>query len=369
MKKNIFIIYTVFIFVIISTSGCVDFITTSNSTTYSSHATKVSYTICYGYFVNCSGESGYEVIYDCDLPEVLSGAVSYDILNTSYGHSLEKNIENMMIRWNIAGSGFKNYELGIRANVQAQSYIVYDLNGEDAYTITEIQQFKPELVDKYCSAQVDDGIVYVNPENHIIKQIAESVQLQSGSNNSFILVKNLFIWLKENTRYQVHISDHNVQSSDTTCNKRTGDCDDLSILYISLCRALNIPARFIRGMLIEFKDYSVSAVPHAWVEVFVGGSLGNGGWIPVECAGMATGSDKIETEVYQNFGMESIEHLRLFRGTGSNESLNVSMSGPSFVYYDNDVFIQVEAFLKITDYLILESNELYIDENYQRRYK
>ena len=122
-------------------------------------------------------------------------------------------------------------------------------------------------------------------------------------------------------------------------------------------------------MLIDYDFEELSAIPHAWVEVFVGSNLGIDGWIPVECAGNAKGSDKIQTEINQNFGVESANHLRLFKGDGSNESLNISISGPSFIRYSNDLIIEIKAFLEITNYEILEKNELYVDENGYRKFK
>ena len=138
------------------------------------------------------------------------------------------------------------------------------------------------------------------------------------------MAKNLFIWLKENTTYQKHNGKETVQPAGTTCNIKTGDCDDLSFLYIALCRAVDIPARFIRGFIVEADDNGyVTTVPHAWAEVFVGGGIGNNGWIPVECA---CSSDEMEVQINQNFGLESVGHLRLFIDDGTNESLITSLS-------------------------------------------
>ncbi len=105
------------------------------------------------------------------------------------------------------------------------------------------------------------------------------------TNNSFLLAKTLFVWLKENIQYQTHPNDEGVRPAAVTLHNKVGDCDDLSFLYVSLCRVLGIPARFIRGYLLTGYDNGTAiATAHAWVEVFVGGSVGHNGWIPVECA-------------------------------------------------------------------------------------
>ena len=367
MKERIIFTSIVLVCFIVLSTGCVDFL--PNGVTYNSHPTKISYKISYGYYVECKGDGDFEINYDCDIPETLSGIVSYSIINETYNHNILDLVGNEMIRWNISDSGYKKYTLGVEAEVQAQSFIIQDLNGDDALTIDEIENNFPEIFNQYCNAQFNDGIVYVEPNNPDIKSIAEDVLLESESNNAFIVAKELFIWLKENTVYEDHKTDQDVQTASKTFEDKAGDCDDLSVLYISLCRSIKIPARFIRGILTVYdkSDSSVSSIPHAWTEVFVGGNIGDNGWIPVECAGTTTSVNKIQVEVNQNFGVESAGHLRLFKGTGTNESLKVSSSGPSASYYDN--VITMDAFLQVEDYIPIQENSLHINDDGYRTYK
>lgn len=359
-KKKKFLI-CIFVLSFLVFSGCIDLLN-DGVVKYNSHPTSVRYSISYGYYVNLSGLGEYEIHYDCDAPEVITGTENYEILYPSE-YNLEDLVGNRMIRWNITGSDTNKYKLGVQAEIQTQSYMVSDLNGGNALTIDEIKKNHFDIFDQYTQSQVVDDIVYVDPDNPTIKDIAEQILQQSESNNSFIAAKNLFVWLKTNTQYLQHITDHSVQTAIKTCTIKTGDCDDLSVLYISLCRAVGIPARFIRGILLE-NNSGINAVPHAWVEVYTGPLLGNEGWIPVECAGTAKGEDKIQTEINQNFAIESVEHLRLFKGKGSNESLNVSMSGPN-VYYDRDIVVSMETFVDVDSYEIIESKELHVDNNYR----
>jgi len=158
-----------------------------------------------------------------------------------------------------------------------------------------------------------------------------------------------------------------VQPAALTLQKKTGDCDDLSFLYISLCRAVGIPARFIRGYLLsENNAGDVSATPHAWTEIFVGGSMGNNGWIPVECACQ---SPDMTTQVNQNFGVESTFHLRLFIDDGSNESMDMSLSGIKYGTYDQEKRIKLQSFAEVEDYVELESKKLVVTKEDQRSYQ
>jgi hypothetical protein len=343
-------------------SGCLDFFDLEG-VTYETHPTKVQYTIQYGYTVSCSGLGEHEINYDCDIPELLKGTISYELLHTN-DYVRTQLANNSIIRWNVTGKNNKNYELGIVANVTAQSFLVSNLNGENALTLQGIQTLYPDLVDQYCQDQIDSGITYIESNNTFIKSTTDAVLSQLNSNNSFLVAKGLFKWLKENTEYQIHIGDEGVQTAMKTYQLRTGDCDDLSFLYISLCRTVGIPARFVRGYLAEEIDEVVSPVAHAWAEIFVGGSIGNDGWIPVECA---CTSDNCDVQIYQNFGIEDVGHLRLFTDDGSAESLNASLSGPR-IKYETGINVIMTAFVEIDDYSILESNELFIDGEGHRSY-
>ena len=345
-------------------SGCTDILDLDNgSVTYVSHPTKVSYTIVYGYDITCEGQGTYTIKYDCDKPDTpFIGTITSQILYPNYDEVTLAS--NEMISWNIDGKNTNSYSLGVTANVMAESYLVSDLNGANALTIQEINSLYHGLVNQYCRTQSVNDTIYIDPDNALIESIAQDVKNEINTNNSFLVAKELFIWLKENTVYQKHIGRSLPQPALLTCSLESGDCDDLSYLYISLCRSLGIPARFIRGYVVEGVNSLEVAVSHAWAEVFVGGSIGNNGWVPVECAG--TADDSI-TEVNQNFGVESITHLRLFTDDGTDEAINVSISGPQ-VQYETSISVDMTSVIELEDHAVLESKELYIDGEGNRRY-
>jgi hypothetical protein len=360
MKIKIKIVGIILILSILTISGCLEIAEIDNSITYESHPTSLLFTISYGYRINCSGSGNYEIRYDCDDPEVLLGSVlSVDIHDSSY---IIKNLAtfNRLYSWFIESDKNRNYNLGITAEVSTNSYMIPDLNGKEAINIEDIETNHPDIFAQYTKSQSNDTIVFIDPENQDIKDISTNINDITQSKNSLIIAKELFKWLKQNTEYKTQTRSNYVQPCIKTLDLKTGDCDDLSFLYISLCRSIGIPARFIRGFIID-KD---TAIPHAWAEIFVGKEVGNNGWIPVECAGT---SQNIDIEVNQNFGIESADHLRLFMDDGSNESLKVSLSGLSYVTYGNR-FIDPEAFVEIDSYSVAKSNKLTINDNGYRSY-
>ena len=287
------------------------------------------------------------------------------LLNILYNNEFSEKIiaNNSYISWNIDDNNKNNYKLGIKASIQSESFLISDISGINADTLQELKNNHNKIIEKYCNSQSNETAIFIDPEDLQIINTANKIMNNTGSNNSLILAKELFKWLKENIKYQKHTINKNIQPASFTIQKKTGDCDDISFLYISLCRAIKIPSRFIRGYLIEQNNNEINIIPHAWVEVFVGDDIGSDGWIPVECAG----NSDIETEIHQNFGIEDAFHLRLFIDDGDNESLNESISG-IMMLYDEGININLKSFENIDNFSIIESNELCIKENDIRIY-
>lgn len=361
MKNKIILAGIILVLLTLTLSGCLDFFGGDSSTTYESHPTSVRYTISYGYNISCTGSGKYTINYNCDVPEVLKGQISYEVHDDNYEDGILATWNNVK-SWDITSTINKDYELGITATVSAQSFIVSDLNGGNALTIQEINDQYPDLVSQYTKAQSNDTTVFIDPNDSNIAETASQVLNSAATNNAFLVAKELFKWLKQHTTYETHFDSDGAQTASYTFQCKTGDCDDLSFLYISLCRSVNIPARFIRGFLLDKNN----AVPHAWVEVFVGGGLGDYGWIPVECAGVAS---SVESEVHQNFGLEDVGHLRLFKDDGSNESLNISLSGLYYKVYGLNRRVDPQSDNKILSYSVIRSQQLVIDENGKRSYE
>lgn len=363
-KTSLKIISVNLIILLVLISGCTEIINTGkNEIKYEKQPTKVSYNISYGCKINCSGNGEFRINYKCNTPEVMKGIVTdINVLNNEYTDRLNVATFNDMKSWNISKKGSCNsYTFGISADIISEVFYITDLNGGEALKIDEIKDNHSELVKQYCKPQGNDTTVFINPDYPSIKEKAYEIYNSTNSENSFIVAQELFQWLKQNTDYEIH-SDNNVQPCYLTFNKKTGDCDDLTFLYLSLCKSLDIPCRFIKGYLIDESD----TIGHVWAEVFVGGNLGDSGWIPIECAG--SGNKKSDVEIHQNFGMETADHLRLFKDNGSNKSLNIYLSGINYMFDQNIEFNKPVFFAYISDYTVLKEENLVIAENNVRNY-
>ena len=85
-------------------------------------------------------------------------------------------------------------------------------------------------------------------------------------------------WIREHIHYQIGQTDVMTTARDVLAN-RVGVCRDFAHVAITMCRALNIPARFVVGY-VEFEEPPPDF--HAIFEVFLGGT-----WILFDPTGLA----------------------------------------------------------------------------------
>jgi transglutaminase-like putative cysteine protease len=367
MKSTWYPVFAVILIVVVWLSGCQGFFP-GFSTTYVSEPTKIQYDISYGYQVNSSGKGKYDITYLCGVPWVILGSATYEPLFPRNDTSLQRE-NNTFIVWNISRDDQTVIELGLSAHVTAENVLIADLNGNSAETLPKIWKNYPTIIQKYTHAQANKNktTTFIDPANPQISAIAGEVLTTTKTNNSFLLAKAVFSWLKTNTHYQLHPGFEGTQPAAVTLEKKGGDCDDLSFLYISLCRSLGIPARFVRGYLLTPLDNGiVQATAHAWAEVFVGGVLGDKGWAPVEVSSLA---NSIDTDIQQNFGVEDAFHLRLFVDDGSDDSLVLSFIGIASVSHGISRHIQFSTFATVSNYQDLRSQKLVVNSDNTRHYE
>lgn len=167
---------------------------------------------------------------------------------------------------------------------------------EDAATGNRIAAFSADagaLLVRYCAiVQIDHRIV--DPEAvvaetparlpaHTLRYLypsrycqADLVQQQAWDHfgqlpRGYGQVKAVRDWVCDHLKFEIGVSRASTSAVDTL-RDRAGVCRDFSHTMISLCRALNYPARFVTG--VDFGSDPALGPPdfHAYVEVYVGGA-------------------------------------------------------------------------------------------------
>ncbi len=125
---------------------------------------------------------------------------------------------------------------------------------------------------------------YLMPSKHIDSNNPEIINFANniarGKDDLFEVVSELAIWTKNNINYSLGTLTSDVsQKASWVLQNKQGVCDELTSLFIAMCRALGIPARFVTGV-----SYTSSPLfdrqwgAHGWAEVY----FPNVGWIPFD---------------------------------------------------------------------------------------
>lgn len=101
-----------------------------------------------------------------------------------------------------------------------------------------------------------------------IKAVAQGISFRNES--AWQDVESIFKWVRENIDYEF---DEKIQSCITALENYKGDCEELSSIFIAICRSKGIPAR------------AVWIPGHTYPEFYLEDKQGNGHWIPCQVAG------------------------------------------------------------------------------------
>ena len=115
---------------------------------------------------------------------------------------------------------------------------------------------------------------FVDIDENIRKQASEIVE---GEDDLYKAVVKLAEWSRANIEYDLNtLTAESVQKSSWVLENRFGVCDELTNLFTSFVRSLNIPVRYVSGM--TYTDAIGGWGAHAWSEVY----FPDHGWIPFD---------------------------------------------------------------------------------------
>jgi transglutaminase-like putative cysteine protease len=157
---------------------------------------------------------------------------------------------------------------------------------------------------------------YIQPEqiidiNDEIRSLAS--KLAEGQDDQYVVVVKLADWVENNVEYNLSsITADASQTSSWVLENRRGVCDELTSLFISMCRSLGIPARFVSGISYSNVNFQNDGWgPHGWAEVY----FPDVGWVPFDTT-------------YKELGYIDATHIKLKTSIDAKEtSVEYSMLG------------------------------------------
>ena len=148
---------------------------------------------------------------------------------------------------------------------------------------------------------------YLEPQeiidiNDKIRQIASSIV--QGEDDLYRTVFKLAEWVEHNVEYDLStLTAEATQKASWVLENKKGVCDEITSLFISMCRSLGIPARFVTG--ISYSNINLQNQnwgPHGWAEVYFPGF----GWVVFDVT-------------YKELGFIGTTHIKLKTSLDSKE--------------------------------------------------
>jgi len=173
-----------------------------------------------------------------------------------------------------------------------------------------LAQVPREIREKYLA----DGSRYLIHETSIQEAARDAV---GGETNPYWMARRIHSFVLENVRYE---GGGGWDTAPVVLARGTGSCSESTFLFIALCRASGLPARFEAGSLIRGDLASVDRDNHRWAEVY----LPNYGWVPFD---PSVGSGRSPADVARAVGNTKViggPHPGLFvttHGGGDSEYL------------------------------------------------
>ncbi len=193
-------------------------------------------------------------------PEIISGSATYT-LEEKWGGGIE------WMTWRAsAASGAQ--VIKIRYHVKTHS-VLWDIDRETSGNVDQID-------DTYKNRYLGDGWKII-PNNRTIRELA--AQLTKDEPTVYGKLKAIYDYMDSNFEYETGVTSEPKNPYDTLIDRR-GDCDDQSLLLISLARAVGIPAWLELGIL--YISTSESWGLHGWAKVMIPTRDGQNGWANID---------------------------------------------------------------------------------------
>lgn len=223
----------------------------------------------FGVRVECSG--GYALTTTVNAPIPIEWP---DQELELYEETKSNNIKKNIITKPLKGTGNASY----------MAFGVPRLNNGDyaegilRYRVKRKNTIRPEDTDQFEFAEKLKGKMkaYLKPSPFIdsrskqIRGIGEEILAETKDLPAWDQVEAIYSWVRENVRYKFDKLPHTCAEA---LESGHGDCEELSALFIAICRSRGIPAR------------AVWVPGHTYPEFYLADATGQGHWFPCQAAG------------------------------------------------------------------------------------
>jgi transglutaminase-like putative cysteine protease len=166
---------------------------------------------------------------------------------------------------NLEAAQFTTVGMKVRAKLFEVRYFIFPEK------VGKLEEIPKDVTEKFLA---DDTKYSVN--SPFIQQ--SSKQAVGDETNPYWIARKIYNHVIDHMEYEL-AGGWNI--APTVLKRGTGSCSEYSFVYIAMCRAAGLPARYVGSVVIRGDDASDDEVFHRWVEVY----LPNYGWIPIDPSG------------------------------------------------------------------------------------
>ena len=180
--------------------------------------------------------------------------------------------------------------------------------GYDAIITT--RYYLPEIGKVAYPASADDSLrryivpsATIDSDNMAVRRLAN--ELSYGESDMYRVVYKFADWVNSNIYYNMSsLTMSATQKASWVLENKQGVCDELTALFIAMCRAEGIAARFVAGVAYTNSElFEEDWGAHGWAEVFFPGY----GWVPFDVT-------------YGEYGYIDAGHIKLKDSVDASES-------------------------------------------------
>ena len=201
--------------------------------------------------------------------------------------------------------------------------LVADRSGENAALAMQVgpEHSGRSLEIRYQVARVESGpyakhptespAQHLAPESLVpadptFTRLAREALDGSSASTDLMRARELYKHTLETMRYQRYGDGWGEGNAVYACDAKTGNCSDFHSYFIALCRAVDIPARFVIGAAIPSdRDEGGINGYHCWAEFYA-----DGDWWPIDISE----ADKYQKLADYYFGKKPANRFELSRG-------------------------------------------------------
>ena len=207
-------------------------------------------------------ELHYEAQNQCDF-----------VLNICPARTRQQRVQNetLVVEGATRSSTFTDPATANRINRLSSDGSLLTIRYRAEVAIEHVIENPATIAEREIRSMPSDVVPYILPSRYCPSDKMRGLALAMFGNATpgYARVQSICEWVTQHVRFNPGASDATTCAMETF-NSRVGVCRDYAHLMISMCRALNIPARYVTGT-----DYGADPAfgPsdfHAYVEVFLG---------------------------------------------------------------------------------------------------